>query len=104
MMKDISEKQKKQAKRYYHSQRHTVEVDFIEFMDEIASQFGAKPNFIKYALTDPRLFYHLMVDPCAPYQYRLNGPHSWNGARKAILEIEERSKATFKTKAQLKNE
>ena len=25
------------------------------------------------------------MDPCTPYQYRLQGPHPWAGARDAIM-------------------
>ncbi|KAK5986840.1 hypothetical protein GCK32_011453, partial [Trichostrongylus colubriformis] len=28
--------------------------------------------------------------PCVPYQYRLQGPHPWKGARDAIMRVDER--------------
>ena len=43
MMKDIKEKRDKVAKRYVKSSRHTIQVDWIPFMDEIAKQVGCKP-------------------------------------------------------------
>lgn len=32
------------AERYYASQRHTIQVDYVTFMDEIAELAGCKPN------------------------------------------------------------
>uniref|UniRef100_A0A672TX19 Flavin-containing monooxygenase 5 n=1 Tax=Strigops habroptila TaxID=2489341 RepID=A0A672TX19_STRHB len=54
------------------SQRHTIQVDYIPYMDELACQVGVKPNL-------------LPSGPCTPYQYRLRGPGKWAGARDAIL-------------------
>ncbi|PIO57186.1 hypothetical protein TELCIR_21410, partial [Teladorsagia circumcincta] len=28
--------------------------------------------------------------PCVPYEYRLEGPHPWSGARNAIMTVDER--------------
>lgn len=99
MVKDIKRKRDEIARRYFAGPRHTMQIDWIPFLDELASQFGAKPNIWKYAFTDPILFYHLLLGPCVPYQWRLSGPGSWSGARKAILEVQERIDAAFKTRA-----
>lgn len=73
------------ARRYVRSQRHTIQVDYIPYMDELASQVGVKPNLLALFLTDPRLALEVAFGPCTPYQYRLRGPGQWAGAREAIL-------------------
>ncbi|CAL1263046.1 unnamed protein product [Larinioides sclopetarius] len=85
MIKDINDRYKKNIARYAPSEKMSIRVDYIKYCDDIASQFGAKPNFFKIFLTDPRLFIHLIFGPSLPYQYRLQGPHSWDGAREAIM-------------------
>ena len=67
------------------SQRHTIQVDYIEYMDELACLIGVKPNVWSLLLTDPKLALQVIFGPCTPYQYRLQGPGQWDGARKAIL-------------------
>lgn len=45
MWEDIRFKEAEMAKRYVKSQRHTIQVDYIKFMDELAELNGCKPNF-----------------------------------------------------------
>lgn len=71
--------------RYVKSQRHTIQVDYIPYMDELACQVGVKPNLLTLFLTDPKLALEVAFGPCTPYQYRLRGPGKWAGAREAIL-------------------
>ncbi|NXX06947.1 FMO5 monooxygenase, partial [Larus smithsonianus] len=73
------------AHRYVKSQRHTIQVDYIPYMDELACQVGVKPNLLALFLTDPKLALEVAFGPCTPYQYRLRGPGKWSGAREAIL-------------------
>ncbi|PRD20354.1 UNVERIFIED_CONTAM: Fmo5 [Trichonephila clavipes] len=87
---EIDNKEELMRRRYVNSPRHTLEVDFITYQDELAEQIGVKPNFLKMILTDPKLFWALFAGPCLPYQYRLQGPHSWPGARDAIFTYKER--------------
>jgi dimethylaniline monooxygenase (N-oxide forming) len=68
---------KKFAKRYYESERHTIQVDWIPFMDELATIVGVKPNLWKYFFTDHELWRALVFGPCVPYQYRLEGISSF---------------------------
>lgn len=91
MYLDIESKKIAHHKRYYASPRHTMQVDFNQFMDEVADQFGAKPNLFKCFFTDPVLWLHLVFGPCVPYQFRLKGPNKWKGARDAILSVSERT-------------
>ncbi|XP_064371776.1 flavin-containing monooxygenase 5-like [Dromaius novaehollandiae] len=85
MEADINQKKEEMAKRYVRSQRHTIQVDYIPYMDELACQLGVKPNLLTLFLTDPRLATEVLLGPCTPYQYRLRGPGRWAGARQAIL-------------------
>ncbi|XP_056384023.1 flavin-containing monooxygenase 5-like [Hyla sarda] len=98
MLEDIAAMKKEMAQRYVDSPRHTVQVDFMEYMDELASQFGAKPNLLRYWFTDPKLASEIFFGPCTPYQYRLQGPRKWSGARKAILTQRERIIKPTKTR------
>lgn len=63
-------------------------MDYVPYMDELASIIGCKPNIPKMLLTDPVLAYHLFFGPNYPYVYRINGPKAWSGARQAILEAD----------------
>ncbi|XP_042603363.1 flavin-containing monooxygenase 5-like isoform X1 [Cyprinus carpio] len=85
MMKDIKAKEEAMAKRYVAAQRHTIQVDYIPYMDELAKQVGVRPSILKLLLTDPRLALNIIFGPCTPYQFRLHGPGQWDGARQAIL-------------------
>ncbi|NWI11503.1 FMO3 monooxygenase, partial [Crypturellus soui] len=64
---------------------NTLQMDYITYMDELATAIGAKPNLPKLLLTDPRLALEVFFGPCTPYQFRLTGPGKWSGARRAIL-------------------
>ena len=95
MMKDIKRKREEMAKRYFPGPRHTMQIDWIPFLDELAEQFGARPRMFKYFFTDFRLWWELMFGPCYPYQWRLDGPGRWEGARRAILEGQKRIDSAF---------
>ncbi|KAK7133346.1 hypothetical protein R3I94_015274 [Phoxinus phoxinus] len=73
------------AQRCVATQRHTIQVDYIPYMDELAKQVGVHPSILKLLLTDPRLALNIIFGPCTPYQFRLHGPGQWEGARQVIL-------------------
>lgn len=98
MKTEVKNRHRRISKRFVNSQRHTIQVEPISYLDEICSEFGAKPNLWKLAITDPVLFYACLIGPCVPYQYRLHGPHAWDGARHAILTLNERVEAPLKTR------
>lgn len=98
MRKDIEKKHKYLAKRYYGGPRNTLQVDWINYMDELAELVGCKPNVASYMFKDVKLWQALLFGPCFPYQYRLEGPHKWSGARRAILEAGKRIKAPLLTR------
>ncbi|XP_018414568.1 PREDICTED: dimethylaniline monooxygenase [N-oxide-forming] 5-like [Nanorana parkeri] len=85
MKEDIRKKKEEMAKRYVFSQRHTIQVDYIEYMDELAESLGVKPDLWELLRTDPKLAWHVFFGPCTPYQYRIAGPGKWDKARKTIL-------------------
>ena len=92
MLIDIENKRLEIKNRYYKGSRHTIQVDWLPFMDEIADQFGAKPNLQKIFLTDPALWFKMFFGPTTPYHYRINGPGAWKGARNAIMTLDDRLK------------
>lgn len=98
MRKDIMKKHKYLESRYYGGPRNTLQVDWINYMDELAGLVGCKPNVFKYLFTDPKLWVSLLFGPCYPYQYRLEGPHKSDKARDFILEAAQRIKAPLFTR------
>ncbi|XP_054708612.1 flavin-containing monooxygenase 5-like [Uloborus diversus] len=96
MFDDVHKTYEANCKRYKRSDRLTTRVDYIGYMDDITSQFGAKPNLLKIFFTDQKLFWALWMGPALPYQYRLQGPHKWDGAREAILTYKERMEAPLR--------
>ncbi|XP_006032014.2 dimethylaniline monooxygenase [N-oxide-forming] 5-like, partial [Alligator sinensis] len=85
-------------KGYVKSQRHTIQVDYISYLDEIASLAGFKPNLLSLFLMDTKLAMEVFFGPCTPYQYRLRGPGKWAGAREAILTQRKRITKPLKTR------
>jgi dimethylaniline monooxygenase (N-oxide forming) len=102
MIKEVNYKRRYVQKRYGNSPRHAVEIDWIPFLDELAILLNVKPNFSKLFFQDTKLWFNLIFGPSYTYQYRLSGHRSWNGARKAILEAEERTYSAMKTRACVK--
>uniref|UniRef100_A0AAF5PK86 Flavin-containing monooxygenase n=1 Tax=Wuchereria bancrofti TaxID=6293 RepID=A0AAF5PK86_WUCBA len=98
MKKDVERRRVQTEKRFLKSRRHTLEVDYATYMDELAKMVGVKPNLLKYWFTDPRLAYILLFEGLAPYQFRLNGPHAWVGARDALLGMARRTFENSRTR------
>ena len=48
MWMDIRKKKEELGNRYVKSTRHTIQVDFQPFMDELAELCGCKPDLCKY--------------------------------------------------------
>ncbi|KAI3420107.1 hypothetical protein GPALN_003433 [Globodera pallida] len=90
MERDIDSSQAELAKQFVKSTRHTIEVDYILFMDELAELLGCKPNPLDFMLSNPRLAHALLFGPNAAYVYRLCGTKVWDGAEHAILDIPRR--------------
>lgn len=79
--------------------QHKFDTSWFDYMQDIASKIGATPNMLYLALTDPRLAYACLFGPLLNFQYRLNGPHSWNGAARTILSVHDRVRSGFNTGA-----
>ncbi|EDM09384.1 rCG46167, isoform CRA_a [Rattus norvegicus] len=97
MMDDIDEKMGKKLK--WFGQSHTLQTDYITYMDELSSFIGAKPNIPWLFVTDPQLALEVYFGPCSPYQFRLMGPGKWDGARSAILTQWKRTVKPTRTRA-----
>ncbi|XP_067878277.1 flavin-containing monooxygenase 5-like [Heterodontus francisci] len=98
MLSEIKDKRERMASRYVSSQRHTIQVDYVPYMDELAEQIGVKPDVKRLFLSDPRLAYQVFFGPCTPYQFRLSGPGMWGGAKEAILTQWDRAVKPTKTR------
>ncbi|XP_028400860.1 dimethylaniline monooxygenase [N-oxide-forming] 2-like [Dendronephthya gigantea] len=72
-------------------------VPMIAYMDEITEMIGAKPDLWSIFAKDPQLAYHCLFGPAVPAQYRLQGPNTWEDARKNILSVEDDYKCPLKT-------
>jgi len=52
-------------------------VNYVKYMDLLAGEIGCLPQYRK---TQPYLSWKLFSAPVVPAQYRLDGPHAWQGA------------------------
>ncbi|XP_060070817.1 flavin-containing monooxygenase 5-like [Ylistrum balloti] len=95
---DIRKKKIAMRHRYVESTRHTIQVDFIPYMDELAELNGCRPNLTQMLLLDPALAMKCYFGPCTPYQFRLEGPGKWGGARDAIMSQWDRTWEPMKTR------
>lgn len=93
MEADVAATQQKIKSFFVPTPRHSLMIDKIAYVEELAKIIGVKPNYFKLLLTDPKVYYALMTSPVLNYQYRLEGPHSWKGARDAILGFQDRLQA-----------
>ncbi|CAG5117466.1 unnamed protein product [Candidula unifasciata] len=98
MWNDIRKNEAEMAQRYVKSQRHTIQVDYIPFMDELAQLVGCSVNSIDLLKKDPFLALKVLFGPATPYQYRLFGPGKWSGARDAIMTQWQRIEAPLRTR------
>ncbi|XP_059172832.1 flavin-containing monooxygenase 5-like [Physella acuta] len=98
MIKDITKERELLLKRFIKTQRHTVQVDYVPYMDRLANLIGCKPKWGALLSSDPYLALVCIFGPCTSYQYRLFGPGTWPGARDAILTQMERVRFPFHSK------
>ncbi|KAI6189026.1 hypothetical protein M3Y98_00417900 [Aphelenchoides besseyi] len=95
---DIDEKRKAMRRRYFRSKKHTIQVDYVPYMDELAKMIGCYPPIKQIALSDFRFALRLFMGGNLPYAYRLVGPDSWPKAREAIWTAPERVKFPLKNR------
>ncbi|PAV85248.1 hypothetical protein WR25_01004 isoform B [Diploscapter pachys] len=72
MIKDIESKRRQMEREFVASRRHTIQVYYPSYMDELAELYGCKPKIFRRCFTDPMLAYHLIFYGLVPYQYRLD--------------------------------
>ncbi|XP_065290201.2 flavin-containing monooxygenase 5-like [Dermacentor albipictus] len=93
MEAEVTTTQDKIKSCFVPTPRHSLMIDKVAYVEDLAKVIGVKPNYLKLLFTDPKLYYTLVTSPVLAYQYRLEGPHSWSGARNAIMGFEERMRA-----------
>ncbi|XP_019601297.2 flavin-containing monooxygenase 2 [Rhinolophus sinicus] len=98
MMADISKRNKKRIDLFGESMSQMLQTNYIEYLDELAVEIGAKPDLLSLVLKDPKLAMKLYFGPCNSYQYRLVGPGQWEGAMNAILTQKQRMLKPLKTR------
>ncbi|CAJ0584989.1 unnamed protein product, partial [Mesorhabditis spiculigera] len=95
MKKDSEMKRRMMAGRFVKSRRHTIQVDFTPYMDELADLIGCRLDMKQLFMSDFSLGMRALFGPNVAYTYRLQGPHKWAGAREAIMSAADRvAKAT----------
>ncbi|EHB08495.1 Dimethylaniline monooxygenase [N-oxide-forming] 2, partial [Heterocephalus glaber] len=99
MMKDIIKRSEKRTDLFGESLSQILQTNYVDYLDELALEIGAKPDFIALLLKDPKLAIKLYFGPCNSYQYRLVGPGQWEGARSAILTQKQRILKPLKTRS-----
>ncbi|KAK2084766.1 flavin-containing monooxygenase [Saguinus oedipus] len=102
MVMDIIKRNEKRIDLFGKSQSQTLQTNYVDYLDELALEIGAKPDFCSLLFEDPKLAVRLYFGPCNSYQYRLVGPGQWEGARSAIFTQKQRILKPLKTRS-LKN-
>ncbi|XP_049737204.1 flavin-containing monooxygenase 2 isoform X2 [Elephas maximus indicus] len=99
MRADIITRNEKRVDLFGESQSQIVQTNYIDYLDELAFEIGAKPDILSFLLKDPKLAVQLYFGPCSSYQYRLVGPGQWEGARNAIFTQKQRILKPLKTRS-----
>ncbi|CAI2351121.1 unnamed protein product [Caenorhabditis sp. 36 PRJEB53466] len=90
MEDNVLQKQEEMSRRYVTSRRHTIQVDYVDYIEELAKLIGCTVDMKALWKQDPWLAAKVYFGPRVPYIYRLNGPHKWDKAREAIMTVDER--------------
>ncbi|KAL3070508.1 hypothetical protein niasHT_032298 [Heterodera trifolii] len=96
MCEDIAQTRAQMCRQYFESAKHTVQVPFIPYMDELAELVGCKPNLAKLFMDDPKFALRLFFGPNVPYVYRISGLNRWVKAKIAINSLPRRVKMPLK--------
>ncbi|XP_066227586.1 LOW QUALITY PROTEIN: dimethylaniline monooxygenase [N-oxide-forming] 2-like [Saccopteryx leptura] len=99
MMEDIIKRNKRRIDLFGNNLSQIFQTHYIDYLDELAAEIGAKPDLLSLLFRDPKLAVKVYFGPCSSYQYRLEGPGKWEGARSAILSQEKRLLKPLKTRA-----
>lgn len=100
MLSDVERTESEQRRRYVHSARHTIQVDYMAYTRDVARRIGADPSLGSVLLRQPALFWALLTGPQVPYIFRLQGPHAWHGAAQAVLGTHQRILTPLRTRRQ----
>ncbi|XP_055964395.1 flavin-containing monooxygenase 2 [Sorex fumeus] len=98
MNTDIIKRNEQRIDLFGNSQSQILQTNYIDYLDELAVEIGARPDILGLLWTDPWLALKLYFGPCNSYQYRLAGPGQWAGAREAILTQQQRLLKPLKTR------
>jgi len=98
MKKDIANTREIMRKRYVKSPRHTIQVDYVNYMDEIAKLLGVYPSFMEVLRKKPSLLPYVLAGPAVPAQYRLFGPNSWDKAEDVVRNVYKNSDFPYQTR------
>ncbi|XP_075038591.1 dimethylaniline monooxygenase [N-oxide-forming] 2-like isoform X2 [Mixophyes fleayi] len=104
IMRDNERKRKISIKRFGTIRENRLQLDYIEYLDELTIDIGCKPNILGLFFTDPILALTLFFGPCTPAQFRLVGPGKWPMARKQIMTTWDRILKPTKTRVLKRNE
>uniref|UniRef100_A0A8D2B4Q1 Flavin-containing monooxygenase n=1 Tax=Sciurus vulgaris TaxID=55149 RepID=A0A8D2B4Q1_SCIVU len=90
MMADIVQRKRAMERRYVKTVRHTIQVDHIEYMDEIASLAGVKPTCCSSFSRTQSWPWRFSLAPALHTSSAFRGQGNGTGARRAILTQRER--------------
>ncbi|XP_068096013.1 dimethylaniline monooxygenase [N-oxide-forming] 2-like [Hyperolius riggenbachi] len=96
--KEMVKDESRRKKWFGTAENNFRRTNYITYLDDIGSDIGVKPHIWKLFLTDPVLAFKVVFGTCNSYQYRLNGPGKWAGAREAILKQWDRIEKPLKTR------
>ncbi|KAG2387156.1 hypothetical protein C9374_001488 [Naegleria lovaniensis] len=89
MNTDIELKKKNMEQRYLKSKRHTIQVDYTLYMDELAEMIQVQPRYLNYLFTHPRLFVKLLNSPAFPATYRIEDQSPFIDQKQRQMEREQ---------------
>ncbi|XP_062049755.1 flavin-containing monooxygenase 2 isoform X2 [Lepus europaeus] len=98
MMADIIKRNENRIALFGESLSQKLQTNYVDYLDELALEIGAKPDLVSFLFKDPKLAVKLYFGPCNSYQYRLVGPGQWEGARNAIFTQKQRILKPLKTR------
>lgn len=97
-MADIIKRNENRIALFGESLSQKLQTNYVDYLDELALEIGAKPDLVSFLFKDPKLAVKLYFGPCNSYQYRLVGPGQWEGARNAIFTQKQRILKPLKTR------
>ncbi|XP_015100607.3 LOW QUALITY PROTEIN: flavin-containing monooxygenase 2 [Vicugna pacos] len=98
-MADIIKRNGKRIDLFGESQSQILQTNYVDYLDELALEIGAKPDLLSLLFKDPKLAMKLYFGPCNSYQYRLVGPGQWKGARSATFTQKQQILKPLKTRS-----